>query len=134
MANMHIKYLGNLRCEAFHSASGNQITTDAPKDNNGKGEAFSPTDLLCTSLASCMITIMGITAQKKNILLQGVEAKINKVMVSDPRRVAEVQIELLITGNFNDRNRKILEKSALNCPVAKSLHTEVKQVVEFKYR
>lgn len=130
---MQVKYLGKLRCEATHIDSGNQIFTDAPKDNHGEGESFSPTDLLCTSLASCMITIMGITARNKNILLEGVSSEIEKVMESNPRRVAKVNIKLNLRGELSDSEKRSLEKAAKTCPVALSLHPDLEQKVTFQY-
>ncbi|MFZ6051732.1 OsmC family protein [Halocola ammonii] len=130
---MQVKYLGTLRCEATHCDSKNQIITDAPKDNHGKGEAFSPTDLMCTSLASCMITIMGITANKRNILIEAMEAKIEKAMLSNPRRIGEVKIELRVKGTFSETEKKALKKAAIDCPVALSIHPEVKQDVSIHF-
>lgn len=131
---MTLHYLGALRCEGKHLRSGNTLITDAPPDNNGKGEAFSPTDLMCTSLASCMVTIMHISAKQKGIQLGGIKADIEKVMASDPRRVTAIHINMTIeeTG-LNDKERESLERAAINCPVAKSLHPEIVQRVEFKY-
>ena len=132
MGSMHVSYRGDLRCEGKHLKSGNTVITDAPVDNNGKGEAFSPTDLLCTSLASCMITIMGITANSKNITLSGVEADITKIMGAEPRRVVGIHITLTITSeNYTEREMEILKNAALTCPVAKSLHPDIDQKVEF---
>lgn len=132
---MRVSYLGDLRCEGTHLKSGNTVITDAPVDNNGKGEAFSPTDLLCTSLASCMITIMGITANSKNIVLKGVEADITKIMGTEPRRVVGVHITMTIADqNYTDREKEILKNAAMTCPVAKSLHPDMEQKVEFIFQ
>ena len=133
MSNMQVKYLGTLRCEATHCDSNNQILTDAPKDNHGKGEAFSPTDLLCTSLATCMITIMGITANKTNILIESMEARIEKAMLNSPRRIGEIKIELLVKGNLNEGEKAALKKAAINCPVALSIHPEINQNVNISF-
>jgi len=131
---MTVSYQGELRNRAEHLKSGNTLITDAPTDNHGKGEAFSPTDLLCTSLASCMITLMGITANSKAILLGNVEASIEKVMYSDPRRVGEIHIHLVVENKgFTDKDKAILENAALTCPVAKSIHPDIKQEVTFSY-
>jgi uncharacterized OsmC-like protein len=131
---MTVTYQGELRNRAEHIKSGNFLITDAPTDNHGKGEAFSPTDLLCTSLASCMITLMGITANSKGIQLGKVEARIEKVMHSEPRRVGEIHIHLELENNdFTAREKEILENAALTCPVAKSLHPDIKQEVTFGY-
>jgi uncharacterized OsmC-like protein len=119
---------------ALHLSSGNTLITDAPLDNNGKGEAFSPTDLLCTSLATCMITIMGISAQGRNLQLGSIEAEITKIMLSDPRRVGEIQIHMRVQDvDFTESDKKVLEHAAMNCPVAKSLSSEIKQWVKFEY-
>lgn len=128
-----VTYLGELRTEATHLQSNNTIHTDAPKDNHGKGEAFSPTDLVATALASCMISIMGIAAKKDGITpIEGTTAEILKVMYADPRRIGEVHIKITFPkNNYTDKEKKIYEHSALTCPVAKSLHPDIKQVIEF---
>ena len=129
---MTLKYLGELRCEAQHLKSGNIVITDAPTDNNGKGEAFSPTDLLCTSLCSCMMTLMGITANAKDIALGHVDAGIEKIMASDPRRVSEINIRFVFEENsLTDREKDILKNAALTCPVAKSIHPDIQVNVNF---
>jgi uncharacterized OsmC-like protein len=131
---MTVNYQGALRNQATHLRSGNTLTTDAPVDNNGKGEAFSPTDLLCTSLATCMMTLMGITAESKGIVLGEIHADIEKVMASNPRRVSEIHIAIQIQNmNFTDKEKTMLEQAALSCPVAKSLHPEILQQVIFQY-
>ncbi len=131
---MKVVYQGSLRNEATHLKSGNTLRTDAPPDNKGKGEAFSPTDLLCTSLATCMITLMGIAADSKGIILGNVEAEIEKVMAADPRRVSHIIIALKIEGmNYTEREKAILENAAKTCPVAKSLHPDIVQEVTFQY-
>ena len=133
MITAEIKYTGNLRTQAMHCKSGVQIISDAPVDNNGKGEAFSPTDLLATSLVSCMMTIMGIAAEKRSIKLDHMKANMKKIMASDPRRVKAIEIEMEIQENWTDQEKKILENAAINCPVAKSLNNEIEQRVVFKY-
>ncbi|MEM7161434.1 MAG: OsmC family protein [Bacteroidota bacterium] len=133
MNTSSIKYLGNLRTQATHLRSGDEILTDAPIDNNGKGEAFSPTDLLATSLVSCMITVMGIAARKRNISFSNADCTMQKIMADNPRRVHTVQIEIIIRENWSLKEKEILEKIALNCPVAKSLSQEIKQEVKFTY-
>lgn len=131
---MKVTYNGELRNTAVHLRSGNMLTTDAPTDNNGRGEAFSPTDLLCTSLACCMITLMGIAAESKQIELGNIEAEIEKTMVSDPRRVSKIRIVLRIENpGYTDREISILKNAALTCPVAKSLHPDIEQVVDFEW-
>lgn len=126
-----VEYKGNLRTEAIHIKSGNIIITDAPIDNHGKGEAFSPTDLVATALASCMLTIMGIKARAMEIDLEGTKAEVIKKMESNPRRISEVRVMIYLNQQFDEKTKRILEKAALTCPVAKSLHTDVKQIVEF---
>jgi uncharacterized OsmC-like protein len=133
MITSKVKYLGGLRTEAIHLQSNNIIITDAPKDNHGKGEAFSPTDLLATSLASCMISIMGITALKDGYTsIEGTLAEVTKIMFQEPRRVGEIHIKLLFPQNgFTEKEKKIYENAAKTCPVAKSIHPEIKQKIEF---
>lgn len=132
MTKMSINYLGELRTEATHLQSGNKLITDAPKDNHGKGEAFSPTDLLATSLAACMISIMGINANKNNFSIEGTTAEIEKIMASNPRRVEEVKIIITMgKHHYTDEQKKMLKVAALNCPVALSLRKELKQTIEF---
>ncbi len=134
METIRTIYHGNLRTEALHVKSGQKIITDAPLDNQGKGEAFSPTDLLSASLGSCMLTLMGIAAKTHQIDIEGATMKITKVMASNPRKVAEVIIEFTIPGkSFSEKEKKILEKAALTCPVALSLHPDLKQTVHFSY-
>lgn len=129
-----VKYTGALRTEATHLKSGNVVITDAPSDNNGKGESFSPTDLVATSLASCMFTIMGIAADEHGIKLPEMSAKVEKKMASNPRRIEEIGIKISFgKGKLTDRERKILETAALNCPVAKSVHPDIIQRTEFDY-
>ena len=124
----NIKYLGDLRTEAIHLQSGKLIITDAPTDNNGKGEAFSPTDLLSTSLGCCMLTIMGIVAGRHNINIEGTSIGITKVMESNPRRVGEIIVAFTMpSNNYTDKEKELLEHAARTCPVAKSLSTELKQ-------
>jgi len=131
---MRINYEGHLRNRAVHLRSGNELITDAPTDNHGKGEAFSPTDLLCASLASCMITLMGIAAESKGIVVRSIRADIEKVMYSEPRRVGEIHINLTIEDKgYSEKERSILENAAKTCPVAKSIHPDIRQVVEFRY-
>ena len=119
------KYSGELRTHSVHTQSGETYITDAPTDNEGKGEAFSPTDIVATSLANCMMTIMGIVSKRKGLIIEGTEAKIDKFMGTDPRRITEIKIDFYFPVNFSEDERKLLEKSALNCPVAKSLSSDL---------
>ena len=127
------KYSGELRTHSVHTQSGETYITDAPTDNEGKGEAFSPTDIVATSLANCMMTIMGIVSKRKGLIIEGTEAKIDKFMGTDPRRITEIKIDFYFPVNFSEDEKKLLEKSALNCPVAKSLSSDLKQNIEFHY-
>ena len=133
MITSTVKYTGGLRTEALHLQSGNSLMTDAPKDNHGKGEAFSPTDLVATALASCMLSVMGIVAMKDGITpMDGATADVTKVMYAEPRRIGEIHIVITMPkNNFTDKEKKIYENAAHTCPVAKSLHPDLKQVIEF---
>ena len=127
------KYSGELRTHSVHTQSGETYITDAPTDNEGKGQAFSPTDIVATSLANCMMTIMGIVSKRKGLIIEGTEAKVDKFMGTDPRRITEIKIDFYFPVDFSEEERKLLEKSALNCPVAKSLSSDLKQNIEFHY-
>lgn len=132
MATIHTTYLGGLRTEATHLQSGTKIITDAPTDNKGKGEAFSPTDLLAESLAGCILTTMAIAADVHGIQMDNTEAEVTKVMAANPRRVAEVIINLKFpVTTYTDKEKKILEHAALNCPVHVSLHPDVVKTIDF---
>lgn len=133
MTTSTVEYQGNLRTQALHLQSNNQIITDAPTDNHGKGEAFSPTDLLATSLASCMLTIIGIKAESMEVDVVGTKAEVTKTMAAEPRRVSEVKVNIQFAKDFDERTRKVLEGAALTCPVAKSIHPDIKQDVSFSY-
>ncbi len=134
MKTSKITYLGNLRTQAIHLQSGTTIITDAPTDNNGKGEAFSPTDLMSTSLGSCMLTIMGIVAERHAINIEGTTIDITKVMETNPRRVGEIIVEFhMPPNNYSDKEKQLLENAANTCPVAQSLKAELKQTVIFNY-
>jgi len=134
MATATGKYLGELRTEVQHTNSGKSFITDAPIDNNGRGEAFSPTDTVCAALSSCMMTLMGIYANRENIDLQGLSSSITKHMVSDPRRISKIEIEFLWPNPVaSDHQKELLKRAALTCPVAKSLHPEIEQVITFNF-
>ncbi len=128
-----VLYLGDLRTECVHIKSGTHISTDAPTDNMGKGALFSPTDLVATSLAACMITVMGIKANASNIPFQNIEADVEKIMASNPRRIAQISVIFNIKDEWSDREKKILEKTAHTCPVARSLGPDVIQDIRFIY-
>ena len=134
MKTSKITYLGDLRTEAVHLQSGTKIITDAPLDNHGKGEAFSPTDLMSTSLGSCMLTIMGIVAKRDNINIDGTTIDLTKIMESNPRRVSEIIVEFQMPKkNYTDKEKQLLENAARTCPVAQSLKAELKQTIIFNY-
>jgi putative redox protein len=127
-------YLGDLRTKATHLQSGTEIITDAPLDNQGKGEAFSPTDLVATALGSCMMTIMGISARTHGFNVDGAKLRITKIMRSDPRRIGEVVIDIDFPPvNYTAKQKKILQVCADTCPVALSLHPDLKQTVRLNY-
>ncbi|MCB0805360.1 MAG: OsmC family protein [Bacteroidales bacterium] len=130
----NIIYIGDLRTEATHTLSGNKIITDAPPDNKGKGAAFSPTDLLATSLGSCMTTIMGISAREHGFSIDGTTVKIHKIMASNPRRVGEIKVVLTFPkNNYSDKEKKFIEKAAFTCPVYLSLHPDLKKTITFNF-
>jgi putative redox protein len=127
-------YEGQLHCNATHGPSGASLATDAPKDNMGKGEAFSPTDLVATALGTCMLTTMGIVAQRNNIDITGARIRVTKEMVSQPsRRVGTLGVEIVMPRALGEDDQKRLENAAHNCPVAKSIHPDVKVPVTFKW-
>lgn len=128
-----IVYKGNLRTEMTHIQSDSLVETDAPVDNNGKGERFSPTDLVATALGSCMLTIMGIACETHSINIEGSKAEITKIMQSNPRKISEIQLKIYLKGQneYSEKEQKIIEKAALTCPVYLSLHPEMKKTVLF---
>ena len=122
MTNITCTYTGDLHCEAIHSGSGATLSTDAPLDNEGKGEAFSPTDLLATSLGTCMLTIMGITARSRGWSLEGASASVDKVMSTDgPRRIETLRVTLKLPEQLDDDQRALLQRVAEQCPVKRSI-------------
>jgi putative redox protein len=133
MDTASISYIGELRNEAVHVRSGTHITTDAPVDNQGKGEAFSPTDLLCVSLCTCILTTMAISAKAKNIPLDRAAARVVKHMAADPRRVARIEMHIELDARLDAKDRMLLERIAHTCPVARSLHPDVVQESIFTY-
>lgn len=134
MMTIETIYEGDLRTRARHIHSGMEQITDAPLDNNGKGQAFSPSDLLAASLGSCMLTIMGIAARTHGFNIDSTRIEILKIMASNPRRVTEVQIKFLMPEiKYSIQERKILDLAARTCPVALSLHPDIKQTIEFHY-
>ncbi len=132
MENMIVIYEGNLKTRAKHLMSGTEIMTDAPPDNEGEGSLFSPTDLVATALGSCMLTIMGLYAKRNNIDIRGTRLNITKIMASNPRRIGEVVIEIYFPDHpYTDKEKLTLEGFSRNCPVAHTLHPDVKQTVRF---
>ena len=128
-----VTYEGSLRTKALHIQSGNSIVTDAPVDNEGKGEAFSPTDLVATALASCMLTIMGIVAERNDVELKGTTAEVGKIMGTMPRQISEIKIKILFNKNFDKITKRKLESAALTCPVSNSLNKNLKESIKFVY-
>jgi len=129
-----IQYEGNLRCNARHLQSGTKIETDAPTDNRGKGEKFSPTDILCVSLATCIITTMALKARDMNIDLKDTRMDITKHMLKDPRRVGQIDVTLHLPQlNLKEEERSTLEDTGNNCSVAKSLHPVLKMNIEYNW-
>jgi len=134
MATSKITYNGGLRTSSVHLRSGNEIITDAPVDNKGKGEAFSPTDLLATSLGNCMLTIIGIAAAEHGFNIDGTTCEITKIMAENPRRVAEIVAVLDFPANdYAEKHKKIIERAANTCPVFYSLHPDLKKTISFNY-
>lgn len=126
-------YQGDLRTSSTHIASGNIIISDAPIDNNGKGEAFSPTDTVANALASCMFTVMGIKAADLNVDLNGSLAEVTKVMAAEPRRISEIHVTFQMSINPDSKTKTILENTAKTCPVHYSLHPDIKRVIKFNW-
>ncbi len=134
MNTAEVIYQGQLRSECTHLQSGTKIVTDAPTDNFGKGEAFSPTDLVAIALASCMITTVGILTRLENINLDGSKLIVKKIMESNPRRIAQIHIDIEINNpDLNEEQKRRVEEIAQNCPVAKSLHPDLIQKLTFTY-
>lgn len=134
MSTSKITYNGGLRTTSVHLRSGNEIITDAPVDNKGKGEAFSPTDLLATSLGNCMLTIVGIAANEHGFNIDGTTCEITKIMAENPRRVAEIVVDFRFpANNYTEKEKTIIERSANTCPVMYSLHPDIRKTVSFNY-
>ena len=134
MVEVKIDYLGDLRCKAVHGPSGQSIITDAPVDNKGKGEYFSPTDLVAASLGTCMLTIMGIAANGHKIDMAGTTCKVMKEMASSPSRmIGKLTVAINVPTKLTDDQKKILEHAAMHCPVHKSIHAEVQMDVKFNW-
>lgn len=133
MVEVDILYKGKLRCEATHGPSGQKITTDAPKDNNGEGAYFSPTDLVGTALGACMLTIMGIVAQRDNIDLGAATVHVEKEMTPPPRRIGKLTVNITIPTALTTEQQDKLRTAAMTCPVHRSLHPDVQCDVKFNF-
>lgn len=134
MPTSKVTYLGNLRTESTHLQSGTKIITDAPTDNQGKGEAFSPTDLVANSLACCILTIMGIKAKEIKVDISGATATVSKTMQIDPRRISKIEVEIEMNCSADKKTKTILERAAMTCPVFFSLHPELEKKISFNWK
>ncbi|MEO4006094.1 OsmC family protein [Flavobacterium sp. CAU 1735] len=129
-----VTYLGDLRTSSIHVQSGSEIISDAPVDNNGKGEAFSPTDTVANALASCMFTVMGIKARSMEVDFSGSTAEVTKIMQAEPRKISEIQVIFHMDIKADDKTKTILERTALTCPVYLSLNPDIKKVITFNWK
>jgi len=135
MVEITIGYEGELHCNALHHPSGNRLATDAPVDNNGRGEAFSPTDLVATALGTCMATVIGIVARRKDLELSGMTVKVRKFMSEDtPRRISRLEVDLDIPLPADHPERKALEAAAKGCPVQHSIHPDIAVPITWQWR
>ena len=128
-----VKYLGGLRTESEHLQSGSKMITDAPVDNHGKGEAFSPTDTVANALATCMLTVMGIKAESMGISMDGASAEVTKTMAADPRRISRIEVKIKFPLSYSEKETKILENTGRTCPVLESLHPNIVKDISFTY-
>lgn len=133
MSTAKVTYLGELRTECEHLKSGNKFITDAPTDNQGKGEAFSPTDTVATGMANCMITVMGIKARDLNVNMDGTTALVTKTMAANPRRISKIEVILDFPSGIDSKSQKILENTARTCPVIQSLHPDIEKEITFNW-
>lgn len=135
MTKMKTVYLGGLRSEVEHLQSGTKLVTDAPLDNHGKGESFSPTDLFASSLGCCMLTIMGISAESYGFNIEGTTIETEKIMGTNPRRIVEIKLDIHFPkgANYTDQQKRLIEAAARTCPVANSLNPEIKKTITFNY-
>ena len=133
MNTFEIKYLGGLRTSSIHIDSGSVINTDAPKDNHGLGETFSPTDMVCSALASCILTIMAIAVEKNGIDIKDTTATVKKTMGNNPRRITRIDVDLTFPRKYDSKTKTILERAAYNCPVHHTLSKNVDKNISFKY-
>jgi putative redox protein len=134
MVEIKLSYEGDLHCSAIHTPSGNTLVTDAPVDNNGRGQAFSPTDLVATALASCMATVIGIVARRKEIPVEGMKVIVRKFMSEDqPRRISKLELDLEMPLAADHPERRLLESAARGCPVHHSIHPDIDVVMTWKW-
>ncbi len=133
MNKFEIRYQGDLRTTAIHLDSGSEISTDAPKDNHGLGETFSPTDMVCSALASCILTIMAIAVEKNDVDIRNTTAVVKKTMGNKPRRIVKIEIDLTFPKEYDAKTKTILERAAHNCPVHHSLSERVEKDISFTY-
>ncbi len=135
MSEIRVSYNGQLRTTAEHVKSSHTLQTDAPTDNHGKGEAFSPTDLIAAAIATCMITSMAILAEKNDLQMGVVSSEVEKLMTPPPRRISQIRVDLRLTDHhLSETDKNLLESAALNCPVSRSLHPDVIVNVKFRYQ
>ena len=135
MVEIHVDYEGDLHCNALHLPSGSQLATDAPVDNNGRGEAFSPTDLVATALGACMATVIGIVARRKEIPVEGMKVAVRKFMSEDlPRRISRLELDLDMPLPGDHPDRALLESTARGCPVHHSIHPDIEVVMNWKWQ
>lgn len=132
MGQVKVKYVGGLRTECTHLDSGDMIRTDAPKDNHGLGEAFSPTDLAATSLAACAVSLIGIYGRQHEVNVDGIEVDVTKTMSANPRRISKIEVVFHMPArDYSDKEKTMIERAAKTCPVHQSLHPEIEQVFTF---
>ena len=134
MPTSKVTYLGDLRTSSIHLQSGTEIISDAPLDNNGKGEAFSPTDIVANGLATCMLTVMGIKAIDLEVDFSGSTAEVTKIMAAEPRRISEIHLTFQLNLAADEKTKTILERTAMTCPVNFSLHPDIKRVIVFNWK
>ncbi len=133
MVQIDAEYVGDLRCTAEHIPSGVTLTTDAPTDNHGRGESFSPTDLVATALGTCVATIMGIQAENRGLDLEGMEITVEKEMASDPRRIDSLHTEVTMPNPLDEQTQQQLERAARHCPVHQSIHPDIDAPIVFHW-
>jgi putative redox protein len=134
MVKMNIVYQGQKHCESIHEPSKSKIETDAPRDNHGKGECFSPTDLMGAALGSCLLTTMAIVGEREGLNLDGISATVEKAMTPPPRKIESLTVRVTLPAHLTPEQRLKMEETARSCPVARTLHPEVKQAMMFEYK